>query len=212
MPPRARKGLELRAKRAARKRATAWGEAETGGMGQEGTRMPATPPLSTPDLGQAVQSVLGRKPIDEAMAVKKIFDVASVHGWLSVRRIKVNFPILHKSQLRPIVRFTKSFDHGLERRLINIKKVIVVNHRPCGVAKIAYGEAKVANAAAGTETHKEALLEFRLQLKEKVVRTGRSIGPDSAGWNMGNFSLIHAFLAPKAIAMELVYLYRERNE
>ena len=102
MPPRARKGLELRAKRAARKRATAWGEAETGGMGQEGTRMPATPPLSTPDLGQAVQSVLGRKPIDEAMAVKKIFDVASVHGWLSVRRIKVNFPILHNRNCAPL--------------------------------------------------------------------------------------------------------------
>ena len=176
MPPRARKGLELRAKRAARKRATAWGEAETGGMGQEGTRMRATPPLSTPDLCQAVQSVLGRKPIDEAMAVKKIFDVASVHVWFFVRRIKVNFPILHKAQLRPIVRFTKSFDHGLQRRLINIKKVIVVNHRDCGAAKIAYGDAMVATSAVETETHKQALIEFRRQLKEKFPALGTQLG------------------------------------
>ena len=150
--------------------------------------MRATPPLSTPDLGQAVQSVLGRKPIDEAMAVKKIFDVASVHGWLSVRRIKVNFPILHKSQLRPIVRFTKSFDHGLERRLINIKKEIVVNHRPCGVAKITYGEAKVANAAAGTKTHKEALLEFRRQLKEKFPALGAQLGLMALDGTLETFS------------------------
>jgi hypothetical protein len=40
MPPRARKGLVLRASRAVRKRATAWGGSETRGTGTEGTGMP----------------------------------------------------------------------------------------------------------------------------------------------------------------------------
>ncbi len=110
------------------------------------------------------------------MAVKKIFDVASVHAWFFVRRIKVNSPILHKAQLRHIIRFAKSFDHGLQRPLVDIKKVIVVNHRDCGAAKIVYGEAKVANAAAETETHKEALLEFRYRLKEKLSALGAQLG------------------------------------
>ena len=52
-------------------------------------------------------------------------------------------------------------------QLHNIPKVVVVNHRDCGAAKIAYGEAKVANAQAETETHKAALLEFRKEVAER---------------------------------------------
>jgi len=65
---------------------------------------------------------------------------------------------------------------GASVQLHNIKKVIVVNHRDCGAAKIAYGEAKVANAAAETATHREALLEFRKQLKEKHPKLGVQLG------------------------------------
>jgi carbonic anhydrase len=54
--------------------------------------------------------------------------------------------------------------------------VIVVNHRDCGAAKIAYGEAKVANPAVEKETHKEALLEFRRQLTEKFPALGAQLG------------------------------------
>jgi len=61
---------------------------------------------------------------------------------------------------------------GASVQLHNIKKVIVVNHRDCGAAKIAYGDAKVANAAVETVTHKEALMEFRKQLKEKHPELG----------------------------------------
>lgn len=61
---------------------------------------------------------------------------------------------------------------GASVQLHNIKKVVVVNHRDCGAAKIAYGDAKVANAAVETETHKEALMEFRKQLKEKHPNLG----------------------------------------
>lgn len=53
-------------------------------------------------------------------------------------------------------------------QLHNIKSVIVINHRDCGAAKIAYGEAKVATPEIETETHKAALKEFRRQLSQKT--------------------------------------------
>jgi carbonic anhydrase len=61
-------------------------------------------------------------------------------------------------------------------QLHNIKKVIAIDHRDCGAAKIAYGDAKVANRAIETETHRAALAEFRKQVMEKhsklAVETG----------------------------------------
>ena len=60
--------------------------------------------------------------------------------------------------------------------LHNIKKVIAINHRDCGAAKIAYGEAAVATKDVETETHRKALAEFRKQVNEKqpklAVETG----------------------------------------
>ena len=51
--------------------------------------------------------------------------------------------------------------------LHNIKKIIAIDHRDCGAAKIAYGEAAVATKDAETETHGKALAEFRKQVNEK---------------------------------------------
>src|SRR5438132_939085 len=48
-------------------------------------------------------------------------------------------------------------------QLHRIKKVIALNHRDCGAAKIAYGESRVANREVETATHRAALAEFRLQ-------------------------------------------------
>jgi hypothetical protein len=56
---------------------------------------------------------------------------------------------------------------GASIELHSIDKVIVINHRDCGAAKLAYGEAAVANAAAETKTHREALAEFRKQLADR---------------------------------------------
>jgi carbonic anhydrase len=60
--------------------------------------------------------------------------------------------------------------------LHKIKKVIAINHRDCGAAKIAYGEEAVATKYAETETHRKALAEFRKQVNEKqpklAVETG----------------------------------------
>lgn len=52
-------------------------------------------------------------------------------------------------------------------QLHHIPKVIAMNHRDCGAAKIAYGAEKVANKEAETETHKAALMEFKKQVAEK---------------------------------------------
>jgi carbonic anhydrase len=65
---------------------------------------------------------------------------------------------------------------GASIQLHNIKKVIVVNHRDCGAAKIAYGDAKVATPALEAATHKEALLEFKRQLQEKFPTMGTHLG------------------------------------
>jgi carbonic anhydrase len=52
-------------------------------------------------------------------------------------------------------------------QLHNIPKVIAMNHRDCGAAKIAYGADAVKDKAAETETHKAALMEFKKQVAEK---------------------------------------------
>ena len=56
---------------------------------------------------------------------------------------------------------------GASIELHGIKRVIAIDHRDCGAAKIAYGDASVATPAAETETHRKALAEFRRQVKER---------------------------------------------
>ena len=58
----------------------------------------------------------------------------------------------------------------------HIPKVIAMNHRDCGAAKIAYGEAKVANAKIETETHKAALMEFKKQVAERHPKLKVELG------------------------------------
>jgi hypothetical protein len=61
-------------------------------------------------------------------------------------------------------------------QLHHIPKIIAMNHRDCGAAKIAYGAEKVANPQVETETHKAALAEFRQQVAQRqpklAVETG----------------------------------------
>jgi carbonic anhydrase len=49
-------------------------------------------------------------------------------------------------------------------QLHNIKRVIAIDHRDCGAARIAYGEAKIATKDAETETHRGVFAEFRKQV------------------------------------------------
>ena len=65
---------------------------------------------------------------------------------------------------------------GTSIQLHHIKKVIAIDHRDCGAARIAYGEAKVANPQVETETHKAALAEFRKQVGERHPQLGVETG------------------------------------
>ena len=60
--------------------------------------------------------------------------------------------------------------------LHQIGKVIAIDHRDCGAAKIAYGEAAVADPARETETHRKALAQFREEVGKRhpnmAVETG----------------------------------------
>ena len=60
--------------------------------------------------------------------------------------------------------------------LHSITKVIAINHRDCGAAKIAYGDAAVATREAETETHRAALAEFRKQVGERHAKLGVETG------------------------------------
>ena len=61
-------------------------------------------------------------------------------------------------------------------QLHRIKKVIAIDHRDCGAAKIAYGEDKVATPQAETQTHRAALAEFRKQVAERHPQLGVETG------------------------------------
>jgi len=65
---------------------------------------------------------------------------------------------------------------GTSIQLHHIKKVIAIDHRDCGAARIAYGEDKVANAQVETETHKAALAEFRKQVGQRHRELGVETG------------------------------------
>jgi len=52
-------------------------------------------------------------------------------------------------------------------QLHHIKRVIVLDHRDCGAARIAYGAAKIANPDIETRTHRAVFAEFRKQLNQR---------------------------------------------
>jgi len=60
--------------------------------------------------------------------------------------------------------------------LHHIKRVVAIDHRDCGAAKIAYGADKVASPKVETETHRAALAELRKQVNAQhpqlKVKTG----------------------------------------
>jgi carbonic anhydrase len=52
-------------------------------------------------------------------------------------------------------------------QLHGIESIIAIDHRDCGAAKIAYGEASIATPEAETATHRAAMTEFRKQVGER---------------------------------------------
>jgi carbonic anhydrase len=60
--------------------------------------------------------------------------------------------------------------------LHGISRVIALDHRDCGAASIAYGDASIATPQAETDTHRSVFVEFRRQMSERqpklAVKTG----------------------------------------
>ena len=54
--------------------------------------------------------------------------------------------------------------------LHGITKVIAIDHRDCGAAKIAYGEDCCKDRAKETAVHKKALLEFKAEVHRREPR------------------------------------------
>jgi len=61
-------------------------------------------------------------------------------------------------------------------RVNRITKIIALDHRDCGAAKMAYSDSAVATPAAESKTHQRALSQFRRQVGERqpklTVETG----------------------------------------
>jgi hypothetical protein len=72
--------------------------------------------------------------------------------------------------------------------LHNIKKVIAIDHRDCGAAKIAYGDASIATPEKENETHRAALAEFRKQVKERQPKLAIETGLMALDGSMMMFS------------------------
>lgn len=73
-------------------------------------------------------------------------------------------------------------------QLHHIPKVIAMNHRDCGAAKIAYGADAVANPKIETDTHKAALMEFKKQVAEKQPTLTVELGLMAVGGKVEMFS------------------------
>jgi carbonic anhydrase len=63
------------------------------------------------------------------------------------------------------VTFWENLDASIS--LHKIKKVIAIDHRDCGAAKIAYGDKSIADPATETATHKRVLAEFRKEVNRR---------------------------------------------
>jgi carbonic anhydrase len=61
-------------------------------------------------------------------------------------------------------------------QLHRITKLIAIDHRDCGAARIAYGAASIADPQIETETHRKALAELRKEVGQRqpglTIETG----------------------------------------
>jgi carbonic anhydrase len=77
---------------------------------------------------------------------------------------------------------------GASILLHRIKRVIAIDHRDCGAARLAYGDASIANPQVETQTHRAALAEFRKQVGERHPALGVQTGLMSLDGTMEMFA------------------------
>jgi hypothetical protein len=72
--------------------------------------------------------------------------------------------------------------------LHRIKKVIAIDHRDCGAAKIAYGDGSIATPDKENETHRAAMAEFRKQVGQRQPKLAVETGLMALDGSMMMFS------------------------
>ena len=75
------------------------------------------------------------------------------------------------------------------KQLHGINRVIVINHRNCGAAEIAFGSEAVATREKETATHKGALLEFKKQLAVRQPTLTADLGLMDLNGKVEHFAL-----------------------
>ena len=65
---------------------------------------------------------------------------------------------------------------GTSIKLHGITRLIAIDHRDCGAAKIAYGDGAVATRALETETHQKAATAFRAEMTKRQPTMKLEIG------------------------------------
>lgn len=77
---------------------------------------------------------------------------------------------------------------AVSEELHRVKRVIVIDHRDCGAAKVAYGDASIATPQAENETHRRALAEFRRELAHRHPKLKVDTGLMALDGSMMTFS------------------------
>ncbi len=65
---------------------------------------------------------------------------------------------------------------GTSVKYHKIKKVIVIDHRDCAAARIAYGDASIATPEAETKTHRKVFAQFRHEMARRQPKLGIDTG------------------------------------
>lgn len=69
---------------------------------------------------------------------------------------------------------------AISMNLHRIRRIVALTHRDCGAAKLAFGEAAVANPRAEAAAHRESLLEFAAAVRRRhpaLIAEGGLTGP-----------------------------------
>ena len=128
-------------------------------------------------LGLAPVRTWTQKPAYEAMLLSCIDPrfVDPVHNYMNARGLDgkySQFTIAGAAiavEANAFAAWRQTFWDNLATsiELHKIKKVIAIDHRDCGAARIAYGLQSVANASVETDTHKRVLASFRQDVQRR---------------------------------------------
>jgi len=130
--------------------------------------------------GFAPNRLWAQKPAYEAMLLSCIDPrlVDPVHSYMNTRGLDGKYSQFTiagaaiAAEAKAFAAWHQTFWDNLATsiELHKIKRIIAIDHRDCGAARIAYGAESIANASAETDTHKRVLAAFRLDVGRRQPR------------------------------------------